>query len=47
VALALALPPGEVRDALLAVTYGIVVFSILVQGLTVGPLIRASIKKQD
>ena len=46
VAMALSLPAGEVRDALLAVTYGIVVFSILVQGLTVGPLIRASIKTQ-
>ena len=46
VAMALSLPTGEVRDALLAVTYGIVVFSILVQGLTVGPLIRASVDKE-
>ena len=46
VALALSLPRevigvavGE-RDALLAMTYVVVVFSILVQGLTVGPLTR-------
>jgi CPA1 family monovalent cation:H+ antiporter len=36
VALALSLPPGEVRGAIVATTYGVVVFSILVQGLTVG-----------
>lgn len=46
VALALSLPRavngasvGE-RDAVLAMTYVVVVFSILVQGLTLGPLIR-------
>jgi CPA1 family monovalent cation:H+ antiporter len=36
VALALSLPPGEVRDLLVAVTYVVVTFSIVVQGLTVG-----------
>jgi len=40
VALALSLPPFEGRDAVLTATYGIVVFSILVQGLTVGSVIR-------
>ena len=40
VALSLSLPPGPERDALIAVTYTVMVFSILVQGLTVGPLIR-------
>jgi monovalent cation:H+ antiporter, CPA1 family len=46
VALALSLPrevkgvPVGERDALLAMTYVVVVFSILVQGLTVGPLTR-------
>ncbi|MEL6543909.1 MAG: sodium:proton antiporter [Myxococcota bacterium] len=46
VALALSIPRllnGDVvpeRDAILAMTYIVVVFSILVQGLTVGPLIR-------
>jgi CPA1 family monovalent cation:H+ antiporter len=40
VALALALPRGPARELILAITYGVVVFSILVQGLTVGPLLR-------
>ena len=45
VALALSLPASDVRDALVVVTYVVVVFSILVQGLTIGPLIRASTGK--
>jgi CPA1 family monovalent cation:H+ antiporter len=40
IALALSLPPGSERDVLLTVTYGVVVFSILVQGLTINPLLR-------
>ena len=40
VALALALPPGEQRDCVLMLTYSVVVFSILVQGLSVGWLAR-------
>lgn len=40
VALALSLPAGAERDLILAVTYVVVVFSILVQGLTVGRLIQ-------
>jgi CPA1 family monovalent cation:H+ antiporter len=36
VALALSLPQGPERDIVLALTYGIVVSSILVQGLTIG-----------
>ncbi|PKM44473.1 MAG: sodium:proton antiporter [Gammaproteobacteria bacterium HGW-Gammaproteobacteria-1] len=40
VALALSLPSGPERDLILAVTYVLVVFSILVQGLTLGPLLR-------
>jgi CPA1 family monovalent cation:H+ antiporter len=40
VALALSLPQGEVRDTLVTVTYIVVTFSILVQGLTIGPLVR-------
>jgi len=39
VALALSLPHGGIRDAIVAITYGIVVFSILVQGTTLRPLI--------
>ncbi len=45
VALALALPPGDIRDTILTVTYIIVVFSILVQGLTLGKLIQVLTKK--
>jgi Na+:H+ antiporter len=40
IALALALPAGEVRSTLVAITYIVVVFSILVQGLTIGRLIK-------
>lgn len=40
VALALSLPQGPVRDTLVTVTYMVVAFSILVQGLTIGPLVR-------
>jgi monovalent cation:H+ antiporter, CPA1 family len=35
IALALSLPPGPPRDVVLAMTIVIVVFSILVQGLTI------------
>ncbi len=41
VALALSLPNSPQRDAILAVTYIVVVFSILVQGLTIGKLVGA------
>ncbi|MEM7480003.1 MAG: sodium:proton antiporter [Acidobacteriota bacterium] len=40
VALALSLPPSSERDLIVAITYVVVFFSILVQGLTVGPLVR-------
>lgn len=40
VALALSLPEGESRDLVLFITYVVVVFSIVVQGLTIGPFIR-------
>jgi CPA1 family monovalent cation:H+ antiporter len=40
VALALALPPGGFRDAIITVTYVVVLFSILVQGLTLSRLLR-------
>lgn len=40
IALALTLPAGEAREALIVVTYVIVIFSIIVQGLTVGKLIK-------
>lgn len=40
VALALSLPVGSARGTLLALTYAVVTFSILVQGLTLGPLLK-------
>jgi CPA1 family monovalent cation:H+ antiporter len=40
VALALSLPESEWRPVILAATYMVVVFSILVQGLTIAPLAR-------
>lgn len=40
VALALSLPPGKNREVILAITYAVVVFSIIVQGLTIGKLVR-------
>lgn len=42
VALALSLPVGQHRNTVLALTYCVVVFSILVQGLTIGRVVRAS-----
>ncbi len=43
VALALALPAGSARDLILVMTYAVVVFSILVQGLTVETLVRRTL----
>ena len=40
VALALSLPASPEREIILAITYCVVVFSILVQGLTIGKLIK-------
>ncbi len=41
VALALSLPEGPERHVIVAVTYAVVVFSILVQGLTIGRVVRS------
>ena len=40
VALVLSLPPGHERAVILTITYLVVIFSIVVQGLTVGKLVR-------
>jgi monovalent cation:H+ antiporter, CPA1 family len=40
VALALSLPPSRHRDAIITVTYVVVLFSILVQGLTLSKVLR-------
>jgi len=41
VALALSLPDVPVKSTILAITYGVVIFSIIVQGLTIEFLVRA------
>lgn len=47
VALALSLPAGEVRDALVTITYIVVAFSIIIQGLTVGPLVKFAAQRHS
>ena len=48
VALALGLPKdSEFRDLFLVMTYVVVIFSIAVQGLTLGPVIRKLVKTQS
>lgn len=44
VALALSLPAGPQRETVLALTYGIVVASILGQGLTIGRVVRRALR---
>jgi CPA1 family monovalent cation:H+ antiporter len=43
VALALSLPAGTERDLVVALTYGVVVFSILAQGLSIGYVTRKAV----
>ncbi|MCH8269336.1 MAG: sodium:proton antiporter [Acidobacteria bacterium] len=40
VALALSIPPGPERDVILPITYAVVIFSIVVQGLTLKKLVK-------
>lgn len=47
VALALSLPLGAERGIVLALTYCVVVFSILVQGLTIGHVVRVAIGSSE
>ena len=44
VALALSLPASQARDTVVALTYCVVVFSILVQGLSIGTLVKRVIR---
>ena len=46
VALALSLPYGKMRDAIVTITYVVVVFSILVQGLTINRVLGRSATEQ-
>jgi len=45
VALALSIAPGPARDIILPMTYATVLFSIVVQGLTVEKLVRRTLRK--
>lgn len=47
IALALSLEPQMGKDFFLTVTYVIVVFSIIGQGLTIGPLVKRVIKQRE
>lgn len=44
VALSLSLPDNEYKPAILSITYGVVLFSIIVQGLTVKPLVKRMVR---
>jgi CPA1 family monovalent cation:H+ antiporter len=44
VALALSLPAGSERELVLTTTYVLVVFSILVQGLTIKQVVRRAMR---
>ena len=46
VALALALPLGPERDLLLSITYIVVLSSILLQGLTIGKLVKHATRNE-
>jgi len=47
VALALSIPPSPERDVVVAITYVIVVISIVLQGLTVGRLVKATSQSEQ
>ena len=47
VALALSLPDSEWKPIILTATYIVVVFSIIVQGLTIAPLARSFNREQE
>ena len=46
IALALSLPEGAVKDVVVAVTYVVVVFSVVVQGTTVGATARRFVREE-
>jgi len=46
VALALSLPAGSQRDLLLTMTYMVVIFSILVQGVTIKSVVKKAMAKE-
>jgi CPA1 family monovalent cation:H+ antiporter len=44
VALALSLPAGPAKQEILVITYGVVIFSIIVQGLTIGNVVKRVVR---
>ena len=44
VALALSLPPGPAKSTILVITYAVVIFSIVVQGMTIGHVVKKVVK---
>ena len=46
-ALVLGLPDGELKQTLVPIAFGVVLVSLLLQGLTVGPLIRFTGVRSD
>ena len=47
VALALSLPANEYKPTILTITYAVVLFSIIVQGLTIKPLVERIVAKEE
>ena len=47
VALALALPDGGPKTAILAATYAVVIFTVVVQGATLKPLARRTLERPE
>ena len=47
VALALSLPANEYKPTILTITYAVVLFSIIVQGLTIKPLVEYIVAKEE
>jgi len=47
VALALSLPPNEYKPTILTITYAVVLFSIIVQGLTIKPLVERIVSRGE
>jgi CPA1 family monovalent cation:H+ antiporter len=47
IAMALSIPAGPDRNAIVAITYGVVVFSIIVQGTTIQPLVKRYIARME
>jgi CPA1 family monovalent cation:H+ antiporter len=47
VAMALSLPPNAYRNTIIAITYGVVIFSIIVQGLTIPRVIRHYVRLES